>query len=186
VAQAAQKLGATVRAKLWKGKSGHPGSQHVQTTLVACPGNHLYRTTIIVIQSRPSKGSFFLGGTGRALRHRHHRSDLAHECDLDTAALARANGDLLDQPPQDHEGLGPAVLAVQGVVQRGDLGPVELGQVQVQPDRSRRRCCERLGELRLLTVERVQAGLQAREDQSVDNGGDQPIELCFSTSISRA
>jgi hypothetical protein len=79
------------------------------------PRSRDYRTPISVIKHRPAQGGFCVWGSGRTLSNRHHRSHLTREF-LDPTVLARAHGHLLDQPAQDLEGLGPRLLAVQGIV----------------------------------------------------------------------
>jgi hypothetical protein len=99
----------------------------------ACPRNHLYRTPVRL----PPK-------TLRARGEPHHVSDLAHELDGE-AVIGRAHHYLLDEPAQNLQRLGLGDRVGERVLQVGDLLPIDLGKIGMEP----RRCRWCAGDVRL-------------------------------------
>ncbi len=96
------------------------GMIQVQTTLVASPRNHLYRTLVRIVIKAP--------GPGRELYHIRNR---ANEFDL-KATFDRSEHDLVDEPAQNFDRLGSCLQVVEGLVEVRDLIPIELCQLRVK------------------------------------------------------
>src|SRR5215475_8998222 len=97
--------------------------------MVACPRNHLYRTTIRRRNGRPLRAGGFVVGA-----EIDHGGYLADELDLE-ALLSGMQHDTLDEAAEDLQRLGLRLWVGDGRLQVSDLAPIDLGEVRMEPRR---------------------------------------------------